>query len=62
MGKVIRFPSYEERLIRDQARREAMPAAARTHSGRVLEGKLLGMPGAGRRQKPRFTTPSRDES
>ena len=59
MSKVIRFPSVEERGVRDAHLRESAAQPARTHSGRVLEAKVLGLAQAGKRQRPRFLTPTR---
>lgn len=55
MGVVIRFPTIGERYVREQLKDRGLPhKTPRTHSGRVLEGKVLGLPNSGKRQKPRF--------
>jgi hypothetical protein len=61
MGELIRFPLVGERHVRKQLKSRGLPySSPRTHSGRVLEGKVLGLPNAGKRQRPRFNRLSQD--
>jgi hypothetical protein len=60
LGELIHFPSPGERHVHQQLKNRGLPyRSPRTHSGRVLEGKLLGLLNAGKRQKPRFNRLSR---
>jgi hypothetical protein len=60
MGELIRFPSRGEQYVRQQVKDRGLAYHhPRTHSGRILEAKILGLPDAGRRQKPRFMKRSR---
>ena len=60
MGELIRFPPRGELNARQQQKDRGLAYHhPRTHSGRILEAKILGLPDAGKRHKPRFTKRSR---